>query len=414
MSWYKEIATNTLFQIIARVVSSGTSFLIRILIARQFALEGYGDFAKVIAFVTLFYLFADFGLNAVFLQKEDSKVRFKDLFYTRFILAILLTFFVNAIALFLPYNPQFHIGFSPEVRIGIMFFSFTLITEAIVYTATAVFQRELSYEYFMVSSVIGSVTTLFLVLVVTVFSNSLYFVYLSYIVGAIIESGLALFFTREGVLPPKIDIRFARKLTLETVPVALMLIFNLIYFRIDMILLSLFKPSTDVGIYDMAYNFFDFLIALPLFLSNALYPSIIKNEKNHRNFKQTIHKYVFLFIGFSFLVVVPTWILAPLLGFIPSKHPGDFLPAVVPLRILLISLPVFFATSILQWVFIAQKEQVFLSIVYFFLTIINVVFNILFIPQYGYNAAAVITGVCELLVFIILWVRIFMRKSFPL
>lgn len=407
MNWYRKIATNTLFQIIARIASSGTTFLITLLIARHFGLRGYGDFAKVTAFITLFYLFADFGLNAVFLQKEDAKVRFKDLFYTRLVLSVILTFLVNVLAAFLPYNTQTHIGFSPNVRLGMTIFSFTLITEAILYTTSAVFQRELSYEYFMVSSVIGSIATLLFVLIATYFSNTLLFIYLSFILGGIVESGTALFFTKEGVLPPRIDTLFAKRLALETLPIALMLIFNLVYFRIDIILLSLMKPSQDVGIYDLSYKFFDFLIALPLFLSNALYPSIIQNEKIHKNFTFTIRKYMIIFAGFSFIVLVPTWLFAPLLQVINK----EFIATVLPLRLLVLSLPIFFVTSILQWVLIAKKQQMFLAVIYFFSTVINVWLNLLLIPKYSYLASAVITGVSEAMVFIALWVRVFWVKE---
>ena len=52
MFWYKQIAANTFFQIVARVISSGASFLITLLVARHFGLVGYGDFAKVTSFVT--------------------------------------------------------------------------------------------------------------------------------------------------------------------------------------------------------------------------------------------------------------------------------------------------------------------------------------------------------------------------
>ncbi len=407
MNWYKEIASNTFFQIIARVASSGTTFLITLILVHRFAFSGYGDFAKVSAFVTLFYLIADFGLNAIFLQKEDAKIRFKDLFYTRLLLAVILTFLVNLLTFFLPYNPITHIGYSPDVRMGITIFSFTLITEAILYTATAVFQRELSYEYFMISTIIGSIVTLLVVFAAAIFSNSLLYIYLSFIIGGLVESGLAVFFTKEAVFPPHIDPIFAKRLALETLPIALMLIFNLVYFRIDIILLSVMESSRDVGVYDLSYKFFDFLIALPLFLSNALYPSILENEKIHKNFAAMITKYMLLFVVFSIIILLPTWFFSPLLQTINKQ----FIQIVYPLRILSLSLPLFFVTSILQWVLVAKKQQVYLAFVYFFSTIINIWLNVVFIPQYNYIASAVITGISELIVLILLWVKVFVHTK---
>jgi O-antigen/teichoic acid export membrane protein len=136
------IAKNTLYQVLARVVSSGTSFLIVIMIARHFGVFGYGDFAKITAYVSLCYLITDFGFNAIFLQKEDNRIRFRDLLYPRIILAGLIILVLNLLALFLPYNEVLNTGYSPAVRLGIAVFSLTLFSESILYTCLAVFQRE--------------------------------------------------------------------------------------------------------------------------------------------------------------------------------------------------------------------------------------------------------------------------------
>ncbi len=401
MSLVQKIAHNTLFQLIARIATSGSSFLITILIARHFGIIAYGDFAKVTAYVSLFYLFADFGLNAIFLQKENNILKFKDLFYTRVILATLLILAINVLAWFLPYNPTTHIGFSPEVRNGISLFSFTLITEALTYTALALFQRDLSYEYFMIASIIGSLATLLFVFIATLFPYSLVFVFLAYILGGVVKSALALFFTKENMFPFQLDTHFIKQLTFETLPITLMLVCNLIYFRIDMIILSALKPSTDVALYDMSYKFFDFFIALPLFLSNALYPSLLQ-QQNKQELEKHIYKYMSIFALLSLFVMIPVMLFAPLIGLI--KH--DFIGASVPLRILTLSLPLFFVTSILQWVLVAKKQQMFLAGVYSLVAIINIILNLIFIPQASYTASAIITGISEALVLGALFVRI--------
>ena len=406
MRLFQQVAANTLFQVIARVATSGTSFIITILIAHAFGVSGYGDFAKVTAFVSLFYLFADFGLNAVFLQQENAKQRFADLFYFRTFFGLLLLLIVNLLAAVLPYNASTGTGFSPGVHTGISIFSLTLLTEAIVYTATVVFQQNLSYEFFMLSSFIGSLTTLLLVFGITRFSTSLPLLLGCFVVGGISKSISALVFAKRQILPMTVDTTFLKKLFIETLPITFMLVCNLIYFRIDMFLLSLLKPSTDVALYDLSYKFFDFLIALPLFLSNALYPSLLTQVKENTITTTAIKRYSIIFFLLSLFVLIPVWIAAPLLQLI--RH--DFLPAVVPLRILLVSLPLFFVTSILQWVLVAKKEQKFLAGVYFLLTIVNIVLNLVFIPKFSYIASSIITGIGELLVLLALGIKLLYFK----
>lgn len=403
MAFYKKLATHTLYQIIARVASSGASFLITILIARHFSVAGYGDYAKVTAFVTTFYLLADFGLNTVFLQKEEAAIRFRDLFYTRLVLSGILVALVNVLALLLPYNPLTSIGFSPVVKVGIELFSLTIITESILFSAFAVFQRKVVYERFMFATIIGSVVSLSAVSGFIFFHLSLLWIFVALVIGAAIEAIFSIAFTEESLFPLQVHTPFIKQLMKETLPVTAMLLFNLVYFRADMILLSLFRPSQDVGIYDISYRVFDFLIALPLFLSNVLYPKLIADEKNNRNVGSKLMEYEALFFICGIGVAIPFWFGSSLLFTLVKPQ---FLPAVVPLRLLLLSLPIFFVTSIQQWVLLAKKQQKFLAMVYLALTVVNILLNLLFIPQYGYVASAIITSIGEGIVFLILWLKL--------
>lgn len=397
-----KIAKNTMYQIIARVASSGASFIIAIVIARHFDILGYGDYAKVTAFVTLFYLLADFGFNAVFLQAEDSRLHFRDLFYARMILAVSILIFVNILATFLPFNPITGVGFDQTVRLGIVIFSLSILTEGILVSSAAIFQRELRYDLFMLSTIVGSIAALFFTSIVTIAGLPLMYIFAGLVLGAVIESTSALLFTKESIFPLIVDHRFIRRLIKDTLPLTLMLVFNAIYFRVDMILLSLLKSTTDVAIYDIAYKFFDFLIALPLFLSNALYPGLLEKEKNSRITKQRVRIFIFAFFLLAIPVVVVMWVLSPLIQLIKP----EFLPAALPLRILVASLPIFFATSILQWILIVKKKQNFLAFVYFFSTIVNIMLNVILIPRFSYLASAAITGISESMVLIILWILV--------
>ena len=116
------IAKNTFYQVFARAATSFIGFLITIIIARKFGVLGYGDFTKVTSFVALFYLVLDFGLNAFFLQYE--KANFKNLFYLRILISLIVFTCLNLIALLLPYNSVLNSGFSENARIGIFIFSF--------------------------------------------------------------------------------------------------------------------------------------------------------------------------------------------------------------------------------------------------------------------------------------------------
>lgn len=387
---------------LARVVSSGSSFLIAIIIARLFGLIGYGDFAKVTAFVSLFYLLIDFGFNAIFLQKDNAYLRFLDLVAIRLFLAFLLFLCITAITYLLPYDALSGIGFSLENKSNILLFSLSLFAQAIIFSTSALFQKYFLYKQVFISTLVGSLCTLLGVLLLTIIHMSLMWILIAFLTGMYVQAFVGLFSARFLYRATKSNKTFMKTLFRETFPVALMLFFNMVYFRIDMFLLSLFRPSTDIALYDASYRVFDFLLTLPLFLSNSLYPHMLKERKNIRNKVKNEKVYYLIFISFGILVAGIFWFLSPLIFYLLRP---EFIKAVIPLRILLISLPVFFLTSIMQWMLVAKKQQRFLAQAYAIFMLANIILNLFFIPRYGYIASAIITDVCEAFVALVFLFR---------
>jgi O-antigen/teichoic acid export membrane protein len=393
---HKLIAKNTSYQILARGIASFIGFLITLIIARKFGVLGYGDFTKITSYVALFYLVIDFGLNAFFLQYENA--RFKNLFYLRMLISVGIFLLLNVIAIFLPYNAVLGTGFSGAERFGIFIFSFGIFAQSIILSASAIFQKTVNYYFYMVGTIIGSVVNLITVLLFAFLNFSLTYILFGFVLSSFVGALTLLFFAKEKILPLSLDKEFTVKIMRASWPIGLMLIFNLIYFRVDVFLLSILKTTQDVGIYGLSYKFFDFLIALPLFLSNAVYPFLIKAKTDKKVFFDLTGKYFFVFLVTSFIIIIPFWFISPLFTFIKA----DFANSILPFRILLLSLPFFFMTCFLQWVLITLGKQKYLMVVYLFSTLFNITLNIIFIPQFSYVACATITLVSEGIVFMLL------------
>lgn len=395
---YLAVFKNTSYQTFARILTSGSGFLISILIARSFGAATYGDYIKITSFVTLFYLLSDFGINAIFLQRKDSQESFKHLLYLRLTIAAVLFVIANTIALALPYSSNLGTGFSPFVKLGIQIFSLQLFIQSVLFSTSAIFQKKLRYDLWARSLGVGSLVSLLLVSIAVFYNQSLHTVLLALVFSGLVSVGLALLYAKEKILPVSFDIKISKDLVIASIPLGLMLVFNLIYFRIDSLILAVFRSSSDVGIYGLSYLFFDFLLAIPLFISNSIYPILLATKENKMEFLKLVKSYFLIYLGFSFMIAVPFWFSTPLFSAVKPELAG----AIIPFRILLLSLPFFFLTSFLQWILITFKKTGFLLGVYFFLMCVNVILNFVFIPQYSYIASAVITGICEIFIFIIL------------
>src|SRR3989304_6861490 len=96
-----KIAANALVQIVGRGITAGVTFLVTILVARQFGVDGYGEFTKIMTYVALFYLISDFGFNAVILKQmtekqEEAGEAFRNLLGLRLFGALFLIFLALA------------------------------------------------------------------------------------------------------------------------------------------------------------------------------------------------------------------------------------------------------------------------------------------------------------------------------
>ena len=283
-------------------------------------------------------------------------------------------------------------------KFGIFIFSFGIFAQSIILSTSAVFQKKVDYFFYMVGTIIGSLVNLIVVLIFTFLNLSIIYILFGFVLSNFVGSLALLIFTKEKIFPLSLNKDFSVKIIKASWPIGLMLIFNLVYFRADIFLLSILKNTHDVGIYGLSYKFFDFLIALPLFLSNAIYPLLLKTKLNNKLFFSLIRKYFLVFLAGSFLVIIPFWFISPLFTLVKS----DFAASMLPFRILLLSLPFFFTTSFLQWVLITLGKQKYLMVVYLLSTVINIILNIIFIPQFSYLACAAITLVSEAVVFVLL------------
>jgi O-antigen/teichoic acid export membrane protein len=224
--------------------------------------------------------------------------------------------------------------------------------------------------------------------------NGSYLGVISILAGSIVTAVLALYYIRKlhGVMTPLFDIHRMKLDLVQTFPLGMTLIFNLIYFHSDSVVLTLTRSTQEVGIYGLAYKVFELALVFPLFIINAIYPLLIKaNKESPQSSRQIFWQSFWILLGSSLIIGAGLWVLAPLMTFVRP----DFAASILPLRILILSLPVFFVSALLMWILIAQKQQWRLLMIHTGAMIGNLLLNILFIPRFGYVAAATITGISE-------------------
>jgi len=417
---FKKVIANTVFQIIGKAITAATTFLLTIIIGRSLGPAGYGEFTKIFVFVGYFYAIYDFGLNNIFvkvtsgknlgkfLERETSdeyaqNYLFKVLVGLRIVISLLLAIAAIVIAFALPYNSQLGTGFSPVVKFGIVLASISIITQALTTSAGALFQKKLRYDLSVLAVALGSIAVVASTVIVFAIKGGLFGYISAYIIGGSV-SALAALFTiakRLKVSPlPAFNKLQAQKLLHLAWPIGLALIVNLVYFRIDVLILSYNRTSAEVGFYGLSYQFFEAFLTVPLFISNALFPLLAKLHANNRQkFVKEAKFYFALMIAASFIL---TLVLFAVSFLIPLVYGKEFAPAKLSLQILALGMPFFFASALLWHILIINERQKWLPAIYGLGALANLIVNLIFIPIYGYIGAAATTVASELLVVLLL------------
>lgn len=405
------VAQNFLMQVLGRFISSLSTFLITIFLARNYGATGYGDFTKMSVYISVFYLLIDFGMNAAVLKKihdkkEQKEALFSSLIILRSLFAALLIFISLSLLSFLPFNPWKNEGFSPLVRFGIILLAPTIFTQGLVTSFNAIFQDALRYEQATLSILVGSAVTLLSVYLLGQSSAPLPLTAFSFVLGGIASVVVAYFLCRK-ILSLHLNFTALNRpllkgILLSSLPLGITLLFNTIHFRADIFVLTVTRPTIEVGIYGLATKFFEFALAIPTFFMNAVYPLLLTSLHNNdkKQWSRMIRESALFLLSFSLLIVVGGYLSAPFLVYIKE----EFIASVLPFRILIFALPLFFLSSLFMWILIAQGKTWRLVWIYGIAMLVNVGLNALFTPQFGYTAAAAITGVSEgVVLFLLGW-----------
>lgn len=397
------IIRNTILQFLGKGITASVDLLVTWLITHTLGASGYADFAKVFTLVTLFYLFLDFGFNAIIIRrlghKPDSLIsEFSTLLSTRILYAFIL-FILLCLFLFLTPTAT-GAGYTLLVKTAILIFGFSLFTQAIFTSVNAVFQYRLDYFPAVLSASLGTLVGLVAVIVSLVFSPGLLSLVIAHLFGSLVMAATSLIFmVRLAPVRLHFHLPVIRQLIFATLPIGLMLFLNALMIRLDTIIVTLTRPNLEIGWLGLAYRLYDNLLILPLFYLNALYPIMIHRFiHNPLHLRRLVWRSGQILLLASILLGLILFFSTPLLLIFGS----GMLPAAPALKILSLALPLFFLTSLLQWTLITLHRERTLITAYALGLIFNAAINLLAIPRFGYLAAATTTGLTELLIFVLL------------
>lgn len=406
MNIFKKIIHQTSWQLLAKAVSAFSTIILLSVITRTYGENGTGIYTQAFTYLAFFYLASDLGLNGYFLPhfNEVENVANKLFNLRLWISAFLIVLSIVLLPLFPFATPEF----TQTVIIG----SLTILLNGIFNSANFVFQHNLAYSKSSLGTIASSIIQLIVVIFLAWLHSPIIYFGLAPLLGWLANLMVCALFLRQfyhlSITWP--DLNFIKTTIKHAWPVAATLIVNTVYFRVDSFILSGVKNFSDVGNYNLAYQIFQDVLVIPAFIMNAFYPLMLRAMKeNLKRFNQEVIRVGLVMGILGILGLFGTIILAPWGVHILTGK--GFEGTISSLRILALSFPAFFMTSLLVWVLMAKKLYKQMFIIYFIGFLVNFGLNWIYIPQYSYIAAAWVTCIGEYLILVLQILILYSQKK---
>lgn len=421
----KKVYLNTIAQLAAKFSTAFISiFLIKIL-TNYLSIDSYWLYSKIYNYMSIFAAIADMWLFTITIREisnnKDDKEKVRkiigNMMSIRLIFGLVIIILSILIANFLPwYNSKLALW---AIFITGFFTFFGLMNSAIL----SLLQAYLKTEYSFVSTTTGKLVNFLFVLFVvfilypksiiswnpTLEFNSFLWIMMAWTIGNIVMTALIYNYSRKvEKISFSINRDTAFSLLKMSLPYWLALFLNIVYFKVDVIILSILQKPTiadiNIALYSVPMKIVEvWMMFWWLFLQSML-PLLSENvhKKNYEELWFLVKKsYKILWI---FGVAIVSFSLINWYEILRLVATPDYLDhfkytynSLDAYRITVFIFLFYFISSIFTYLLIAWNEQGRLLKINLTITILNIVLNFALIPYFSFVWSAFSTLISQII-----------------
>ncbi len=442
MSIARKILENTFVQIFGKVVTAGLSIIVLKIISSYLGAAGYGDYTTVYQFLAFFGIAADFGIYTITV-KEMSKDQERipmilgNVLGLRTILAI-VTMVLAAAAVFI--IPSYS---NTVIPLGVLIATLSTILTLLSGTVSSVLQVHLKMQYATIGLIFGKIVSVVYMAVTAyvLFTHDpvtgFYQLLWAGVAGNLAMFALTSFYVRRYTkITYCFDFKFWKRIFLTSLPYGVALVLNTMYFRIDVILLTVILPhttslsdgtvqcqssmcgDTEVGLLGVAMRFLEALVIIPVYFMTSVLPIMTRFIEEQSKRINELMQYSFDFLVATGLpILVGSFMLAvPIINFISDpefvsgniyKYGADY-----AIKIMMFAMMFSFVNSLFGFTLVVLNKQVKLMLVNAGCVVLNLIGNLAVIPYWGFRGSAMVSVFSEL--FILIMTAFIVKKALHL
>jgi O-antigen/teichoic acid export membrane protein len=381
------IAKNTSALVVSQLVSQAILGFLFIIIARYLGEHSYGSYSFVFSYAVIFEILLDLGLHSIFTRDVARNKKLYNLYFWNILLIKLaLTAISYPLLILLTSLLGYALNTSAAIAIIGIYTIFTSFSNYLM----AVFRAFENMEYEAITSIIRSACLLILVALSIYLNLGFLSLFFSYLLTGILIMVVSMRFLRKKYPLGKltIDKKLCYKILKTGLPFVITAIFLTLYLKLDIILLSHMQGDYYVGIYSAAVNFLTLLGMLGQYLIIALFPVFSQYYLQDRQVLRKLYGSVLtLFIAFALPVCMIIFFLSE--HIIRLALGNAFSESSIALKLIIWSFALAFVYNCNITLLASANRQKLGAKLTLCMFIMNLILNILLIPQFNYIGVAI-------------------------
>jgi len=416
----KKIASNTFAQILSKVGTAIISIFLISILTNYLSIELYWLYLKIYNYIWIFVFLADLGLYTIAIReisanKSDTKKIVWNVMSLRLVLWIMIFLLALWLAFFLPwYNSDIALW---SISIVSIFTLFQLLNSSVL----TLMQANMKIEFSLFSAIFWKLVNLWLVAGIATlwftkwsedfdyFEPFLWIIWAS-VAAIFINTLLNYWYARKiEKFGFAFDWEYIKYIVKISLPYWIALFLSVVYFKVDIILLSLMDPLGDksVALYSLPMKIVEVIMVLWGFYLNSVLPTLTRSfeEKNIEKFNKYIQLSFHALLSWGMLIFVLGVLFRDYLIEIIAN--SDYLdPSLVynssDAFLVVFAVVLFnFISLVFIYALIATKNQSKLLKINIIVTIVNIIWNIILIPYLSFIWAGIVTLFSQILLMLL-------------
>jgi O-antigen/teichoic acid export membrane protein len=372
--------------------------LLFIYIARKLGDDEFGKLSFAYSFAGICFIVTDFGLSTILIrnvsrQKELTREYVDNILVLKIILSLICVSVIGIFILFTDYPTD--IITLLVIFGGVMFFKALVDFFCAVLNA----HERMDLEAFLKGAnhallFLSGTAVLMLGFGLSGLANMFLIVYL---ISSII--GFYMVNVCISEIRPCFNLKFWKQILRESMPLALTVVFTVIYFKIDIVMLSLIRgDNSEIGWYSAAMRLIELVGIVPALIVSALFPVVSILYKESIDSLKSVFKITFRYLlAIALPIAVGILLLSEHLTY--TIYGEGYLRTIPALKILSFALFCLFVNYVLMNILVAVDRQKTNAIMAGTCVFVNISLNLCLIPHYGYLGAGTATVITEIVLF---------------